>query len=103
MMVLLRLSAGLIVWAGGFCLIYALHGVGCANDWPARSVGGYGLHRLVLGAAWIALVALSIGIAVRIRRHPVGVLDRAAILTSWAGVASSVVTFTPILIVASCL
>jgi len=103
MTALLRLSAGLVVWAAGFCVIYGLHGIGCANDWPARSLAGFELHRLVLIAAWIATAAVNVGIAVWASARRADVLDRAAIITNWAAVAATVVTFLPLLPIAPCL
>ncbi len=59
MIALLRMSAGLIGWAIAFCLLYALHGIGCASGWAITPVMGASLHRVVLLAAWIGSVAAS--------------------------------------------
>lgn len=49
---LFRSSLGLIVWAAGFSLVYALHGLGCALGWPLVTLGPLSLFRWVMLIGW---------------------------------------------------
>lgn len=103
MIVLLRLSAGLIGWAAAFCLVYGLHGIGCAAGWEARGPGAIGLHRLVLLAAWGVSLAATLAIALALhRRRGAAILGRASAATGWIGFAATAFTFLPILVVPAC-
>jgi len=103
MIALLRLSAGLIGWAVAFCLIYALHGVGCAAGWEQAPVLGGDRQRVVLIATWLACVAATVSVALYLMRRRTTLLERAAVATGWTGVAATIVTFVPIVVVPSCL
>lgn len=103
MIVLLRLSAGLIGWAAAFCLIYALHGLGCARGWAALALGGGSVHRWALLVAWAVSLAVAVALALWLQRRRGTTLDRAAIAVGWIGVAATLVTFAPIVIVPACL
>lgn len=102
MIALLRLTAGLILWAAAFSLIYGLHGIGCAAGWDARDVGGLSLQRAVLLAAWGVSLAAAVALALWLGRRRATTLDRAAIALGWAGVAAVAVTFLPVAVVQSC-
>ncbi len=103
MIVLLRLSAGLIGWAVAFCLIYALHGLGCSGGWGDAGVGGMSVHRTVLLAGWAFSLAATAGIALWLRRFRATSLDRAAAALGWVGFAATLITFAPIVVVPACL
>jgi hypothetical protein len=104
MIALIRMSAGLIGWAVAFCLIYALHGIGCAAGWAAIPAMGVSLHRLVLLTAWLASVAATLGIALWLHRQRHGALDaRAGAVLGWTGLAATVAGGLPILLVPDCL
>ena len=103
MTVLLRLSAGLIGWAAAFCLIYALHGVGCARGWDGLRWAGVDLHRWALFAAWGGSLAVTLAIAIVLHRRRATTLDRAAAATGWIGLVATFVTFIPLVGVPSCL
>lgn len=102
MIVLLRLTAGLIGWAAAFCLIYALHGLGCAGGWDARPFAGGSLHRWVLIAGWAVSLAATTTIALVLMRYRATPLDRAAAALGWVGVAATAITFVPILVIPAC-
>lgn len=102
MIVLLRLSAGLIGWAAAFCLIYALHGVGCAAGWNTLPLGGVGVHHAVLLVAWMLSLAATLAIALWLRRYRTTTLDRAAAALGWVGFVATIVTFAPIAVVPAC-
>lgn len=103
MIVLLRLSAGLIGWAVAFCLMYGLHGIGCARRWDRVGVLGGDLHRLALIAIWLVCLIATLLAAVYLSRKRGTMLERAAMATGWAGFVATAVTFVPLLIVPSCL
>lgn len=103
MIVLLRLSAGLIGWAAAFCVIYALHGLGCAGGWYRMPLAGLDVHRWALIAAWIVSLGATLGIALWINRHRAGQLDGAAIVTGWVGFGATIVSFAPLIMVPACL
>lgn len=103
MIVLLRLSAGLIGWGAAFCLVYALHGLGCAGGWARTPLAGLDVHRWVLIAAWALSLGATLAIAIWVTRHRVGQFDHAAMLTGWVGFAATIVTFTPVMAVPACL
>ena len=102
MIMLIRLSAGLIGWAVAFCLIYALHGLGCAAGWETRHAGGFSVHHIVLFAAWALSLGATLAIALWLRRYRATTLDRAAAALGWVGFAATLVTFAPIAIVPAC-
>ncbi|PXA97636.1 hypothetical protein DMC47_12840 [Nostoc sp. 3335mG] len=102
MTMLLRLSAGLTGWAVAFCLIYALHGLGCARGWDALPLGESSLQRWSLLGAWAVSLALTLVLAVRLSRARTTTLDRAAAALGWVGVAATLITFAPIAVVPAC-
>lgn len=103
MIALLRLSAGLIGWAIAFCLIYGLHGIGCARGWDQATLVGGDAQRVVLVAAWLVCLGATLAVALFLSRYRATLLDRAALATGWTGVAATFVTFVPLVIVPSCL
>lgn len=103
MIMLLRLSAGLTGWAIAFCLIYALHGMGCAQGWDVRPLGGLSVHRWVLLGAWVASLAATSILAIWLARSRATTLDRAAAALAWVGVFATLVSFVPIAVVPACI
>jgi len=54
-------SAGFLVWAAHFGALYAVHAHACERDMAARSLLGLPwVAMLVVGATWLALVALAL-------------------------------------------
>ncbi|MEH3036110.1 MAG: hypothetical protein PGN23_06365 [Sphingomonas adhaesiva] len=102
MTVLLRLSAGPIGWAVAFCLIYGLHGVGCAHGWDRIELPGGDAQRIVLAAAWLACLAATLALALYLSRDRSTPLGRAVLATGWTGFAATLVTFVPLLAVPTC-
>ena len=103
MIAILRLSAGLIGWAAAFCLVYALHGIGCASGWYAARLGPFDAQRAALLAAWALSLAATLAIALWLHRTRATKLDRAAAATGWVGFAATLITFLPVIGVPSCL
>jgi hypothetical protein len=104
MSALLRMSAGLIVWAVAFCLLYALHGLSCARGWATIGLGVTSVHHAALIAAW--LLCIGVGIAIAAWRWPARsgtLVDRTGWRLALIGVAATAITGLPILTLPACL
>lgn len=102
MTMLLRLSAGLAGWAVAFCVIYGLHGLGCARGWDTLPLGGASLQRWMLLGTWSVSLALTMLLAIRLGRARGTTLDRVAAALAWVGVVATLITFVPIAVVPAC-
>lgn len=107
--------AGPGIWAAGFVLVYALHGVGCAAGWPELSLApGLDLHRAVLGAAWLATVLAGLALLVALRSGEArpgqrntaapghGLAARLPRDGAWIGLGATLVTLLPVAVASSC-
>lgn len=104
MIALLRMTAGLTHWAAAFCVLYALHGLGCASGWAAVAVGPVSVQRLVLTMAWIGGIAAGIALTGWLYRTRGDELpDQIAVVLGWIGVAAIVVGGLPIVTLPTCL
>jgi hypothetical protein len=105
MSALLRMTAGLTLWAIAFCLLYGLHGIGCARGWATIAVAGTSLHRAALAALWIACLAAGAALVARSRphRHAQALVDRAAFPIALIGLVATLFTGLPILLLPACL
>lgn len=102
MMLLARASMGMIWWAFGFSLLYALHGLGCANGWNSVSLAGGSLFRWILVGIWLVL---GFGGAIVIRRAwimPVGFERSLAVACGIAGFFGTALTGTPLMVSSTC-
>lgn len=107
MAVVIRMTAGLILWAAGFSLLYALHGFGCAAGWQAVSLGPATGLGLVLIAAWTALLAAAFALSVALfrgagRKGP-PFAETIARASAIAGSAGLLLMGAPVLLPAHCL
>lgn len=103
MTALLRMTAGLIHWAVVFCVLYGLHGLGCAGGWAGVAAGPVSVQRLVLGLAWIGGIVAAVALTAwlyRTRRD--ALTDRIGVLLGWIGVAAIVVGGLPIVTLPAC-
>jgi hypothetical protein len=104
MIALVRMSAGLIVWAVAFCVLYALHGLGCARGWATIGLGATSAHRAVLIAAWLLCIGTAIGVAVWRWPARTGTLvERTGWRLALVGVAATAITGLPIVTLPACL
>lgn len=108
MIAMIRMSAGLALWAAVFCLLYALHGVGCEAGWATTRMLGMSLHRVVLLAAWIAGSGAALLLALALRRHPAeaqggALVQRVSVVSAWVGFGATVAGGLPVLLVPACL
>lgn len=96
--------AGPGIWAAGFAGVYALHGAGCALDWPAIALAaGLDLHRAVLCAGWLATLAAG---AFLLTRLPVpadaGLTRQLPRAGAWIGLTATLFTLLPVAVATSC-
>lgn len=104
MSALVRMSAGLIVWAVAFCLLYALHGLGCARGWATIRLGVTNAHQAVLVAAWLSCIGLGTAVAASRWRTRSGTLvDRTGWRLALIGIAATAITGLPIFTLPACL
>nr|WP_314073389.1 hypothetical protein [uncultured Roseococcus sp.] len=102
MMFLARASAGLGLWAFGFSLLYALHGIGCASGWNEVQMAGVTLFRWVLVSSWILL---CLGAAAVVRwawTAPSGFERGLGLASALVGLAAMFVTGAPVVLTAAC-
>ncbi|MEH3039093.1 MAG: hypothetical protein PGN21_03370 [Sphingomonas paucimobilis] len=104
MIALLRMTAGLTHWAAAFCVLYALHGLGCAGGAAAVAVGPTSLHHLLLTVAWLGGVVAGVVLTLWLRRTQRSTLpDRVGVAMGWVGAAAIVITGLPIITIPACL
>lgn len=99
---LARASAGLLLWAFGFSLLYALHGLGCAGGWNEVPLAGGTLFGWVLASTW---VVLCLGAAAVLRwawALPPGLEGRLSRTSALAGLAAMAVTGAPVVLTSAC-
>ncbi len=101
-MFLARASAGLILWAAGFSLLYGLHGLGCASDWNEVQVAGGTLFRWLLVSTWM-LLCLGAAAVIRLARAaPSGLERRLSVTSAAAGLAAILITGAPVVLTSAC-
>lgn len=103
MRLLLRTSAGLLLWAVGFSVLYALHGIGCAWRWDAVPLAGIGVFRVVMVGTWLFFAALGVAIVMWCRTLPDAFERRLACAGAWAGLVSTIVAGAPVAVASSCI
>ncbi len=108
MALVIRLFAGLLVWAAGFNAIYAVHGLGCGLGWGGRIlIGPFSLLNAALVGLWLVFLGLglvTLRLTMRARAeqdHPA--LRAAALVAGWGGLSGLAVTGAPVLLPAHCL
>lgn len=95
-----RALAGLTLWAGGFTLLYALHGTLCGLG--AAWVAGPARQAILVGA-WLILVALAFAWALAATRARAATFwARLTLAGAWAGLVGLVFTGAPVLLQAHC-
>lgn len=98
-----RASAGLTLWAFGFTLLYALHGLGCAAGWSRVPLAGGTLFGWLMVTTWILLVAGAGAIVWWARTLPAGFERRLVLASALAGFAGILVTGSPVAVTSACL
>lgn len=101
-MLLARASAGMLLWAFGFCLLYALHGLGCVNGWSGVPLMGANLFRWILGLTWFILGCGGIAVMYWTEAMHPGFERKLAVACSVAGFLGTVVTGAPVILLSDC-
>ncbi|WP_439574832.1 hypothetical protein [Phreatobacter sp.] len=108
MALVIRALGGLLIWAFGFALLYALHGLVCAAGWGARPLAGpVTIAGAVLIGTWLVLLAVAALFLILLRRTDgdgrAGFLQRLAMIGAWSGLAGLLFMGAPVLLPAQCL
>lgn len=99
---LARISAGLLLWAFGFSLLYALQGAGCAYGWQEVPLLGATLLRWILVATWLMLVAAGLGLLRLTRSASSDFEKRVTLATTLTGAGAILVTGSPVAFTSAC-
>ncbi len=102
MIALTRMVSGLALWAFGFSLLYALHGLGCSLGWTEPSLFALTRIKLLLIVAWSGLILAQAALIVWLRRYRGTQIDVIGIAIGWIGLFATVVGGFPILAISSC-
>ena len=102
MMFLARTSAGLILWASGFSLLYGLHGIGCASGWNEIQMADGTLLRWLLVSTWV-LLCLGATAVIWLARTTLSGFERQLSVTSAvAGFAATLIAGAPVVLNSPC-
>ena len=99
---LLRSSAGLLLWALGFSVLYSLHGLGCESGWNEMPMPGGTLFGWVLVPTWALLCLGGAGIVRWAWAAPSGFARRLRLASALAGLAGTVITGAPVVLTSAC-
>lgn len=102
MRLLARISAGLILWAFGFSLLYALQGLGCAGGWHEVPLLGGTLLRWLLVASWLLLVLAALALVRLAWLAPSRFEKRLSLATALAGAGAMLLTGSPVALTSMC-
>ena len=102
MKLLARISAGLLLWAFGFSLLYALQGAGCAYGWEEMQLLGATTLRWILVATWLLLVAAGLALLRLTRSASSDFEKRVTLATTLAGAGAILVTGSPVAFTSAC-
>ncbi len=105
MALVIKLLGGLTIWAGGFSLLYALHGYGCALNWGQRTFGPVTQLGFALLVSWLALLAMGGVFVYALHRRPTStdpMLTRIALIGAWGGLFGMLLTGAPVILPARC-
>jgi hypothetical protein len=91
--------AGPTLWAVVFSLVYALHGLLCANVIGPEGLGNPA--RLALIGAWIAGLAAFVPLFMALDKGP-ELTARLPRLGTWIGVFATIYTLFPVVFATSC-
>jgi hypothetical protein len=103
----LRISIPLTVWLASFSAIYGLHGLACSANWTSAAFLGLPLARAALVAAWIAAIALQLGLVFAMKSHQFGsrslFVRWISVTLSLAALVASLWTLFPVVATSACL
>ena len=99
---LLRISAGLLLWAVSFSLLYALQGMSCAMGWDRITLPMGNLSRWVLTIIWLILLTFSAWLIHRAMGATKGLERKLALSSAITGFVAILITGSPVLITSTC-
>ncbi|UVI39542.1 hypothetical protein [Qipengyuania spongiae] len=102
MIALVRMVSGLILWAGAFSVLYALHGLGCSLGWTDVVAFGLTQAKAALIATWGSLIVAHALLVAWLRRSRETQIDRIAIAIGWIGLFATLVGGFPVFAISSC-
>ena len=102
MILLARVGAGLLLWAFGFSLLYALHGIGCAGGWHEVQMLGGTVFRWILVSSWVLLFLAGIAVIGLAWAAPSRFEKRVSLATALAGAGAILVTGSPVALTSAC-
>ena len=101
-----RIVIGLLAWLASFSAVYGLHGISCSFDWADAEIWSLSLMRFALSAAWMAAIALQLGILAGLYSSRLGSKSRfvraVSRTTAWAGLVAAVWSLFPVVAISSC-
>lgn len=97
-----RISAGLILWAFGFSLLYALQGAGCAGGWHEVPLWGGSALRWILISTWLLLVVTIVTLLPLARAAPSTFEKRVTLATTLFAAMAMLATGTPAVLASTC-
>lgn len=102
MRMLARISAGLLLWAFAFSLLYALQGAGCAYGWQEIQLAGASLLRWMLVLTWLLLVAVGLALLRLTRSASSDFERRVTLATTLTGAGAILITGSPVALTSAC-
>ena len=99
---LLRIGAGLLLWAVSFSTLYALQGISCALGWDMIALPAGSLSRWLLTIVWLIFLALSGWLIRRAMGVQKGLERKLALSSAIIGFAAILITGSPVLLTSTC-
>ncbi len=103
MALVIRMTAGLTIWAVGFSALYALHGLGCGLGWSQVTIGLTTVLGWALIGTWIVFLGAAAGWLVRVWSAPSSFAATIALASAVAGLGGLALTGAPVLLTANCI
>ena len=98
-----RMSAGLLLWALVFTVLYSLHGVGCERGWADARVLGLSAHRAVLISVWLLGIFACVALARFVHWRRERLTERVGHWIAWTGAVATFATGVPVAVLPDCL
>lgn len=103
---ILRISIPVTVWIAAFSAVYGLEGVICSDLWRGAGLS-LGQGRGALVAAWVAAIALQVGLLVALRRprlrSSLPWVQRLAMILCCVALVATVWSLMPVVTTSLCL
>ena len=100
---LLRISAGLLLWAVSFSTLYALQGASCALGWDMIPLPLGSVSHWLLSIVWLIFLTLSVWLIRRAMGATKGLERKLALSSAITGFVAILITGSPVLITSTCI